>query len=890
MGCLHEIAHLSTCPQCEFEAFVRNHFFTGKMMGVAEFATETAYHAEKMRHHNVRLHGAGVVCGLKVKRHPSPECRKRYVVVEPGTALDCCGREILVRDEEIVDVAGLPEVAALAKDSALHLLQLCVRFRDCPTEDVPVLYDECGCDDTKCAPNRILESYEFDVLVDPPLGAAELLGSPALGAFSATNVHGAEGYGPAGAGIVAVADPANANRIFVLDPQHRVMHTVVLPGGVAARAVAMAADGQRFFVVTDPVAGTECEIRAYNVADGVELPPATTRIIPGSSSASIVTAVATADPARALVVLEQASGKLFKWPFDATNGIADSDDGAPVSGLAGFAALVANADGTFAYAIAPAATVHAVDLAASTVAQVAGIPAAANPVALAAFTLGGKRYLAVASRLDKQVHVIDVSAAGTFVASVALAHPPAFLGAAIASGDAWLHVLEEEAGTIYLQAIELSTLASATPNLLVTAPRKDGIASNAIVLVFANGQAGALDAARLADSDCADFVWKQMDGCGGCDLPDCVVLATIANYRPGFDMLDLPGAADDLAQKRARIDNRRGRRMLASTASLQAWLECLQLKGGVPGPAGAPGASGNDGQPGAPGAPGAPGVPGAPGAPGAPGTNGQPGPPGPGLEADLIQIAETTWKHDTGGNQLVDITLSDGAQFAGIAVLFTGIVRFADNGPRVLTPHAFEVLIPDNAMPVVAPASRTAALHEAPPHVCFCGATGIAIPVDQTGPATFKEVPGPFSKWWAFVLSDHARRDALKFGALWTKVHGDFVLDEKGRAVDAEFARAQFPTGDRPAGSLLGIQGGLFESWFWLGDQFNALKLVDVNRAGRPELVSLRGIGPATADRILDERARQPFADIADFRRRINLRESDWTQMMAEVVVSPPEN
>src|SRR2546430_10941131 len=113
MGCLHDITTSGTCPQCEFEAFVRNHFFTGKMMGVGEFATETLYHTEKMRHHNVRLHGFGVVCGLKVKQHPSLECRKRYVVVEPGSALDCCGHEILVPDEEIVEVACLAQVQAL---------------------------------------------------------------------------------------------------------------------------------------------------------------------------------------------------------------------------------------------------------------------------------------------------------------------------------------------------------------------------------------------------------------------------------------------------------------------------------------------------------------------------------------------------------------------------------------------------------------------------------------------------------------------------------------------------------------------------------------------------------------------------------------------------------
>jgi len=133
-----------SCPQCEFEPFVRNHFFTGKMMGAGEFVTEAQYHAEKMRHHNVRLHGWGVVCGLAVHQHPSPECRKRYVIVEPGTAIDCCGHEILVPQREIVDVAQHPAVQKIAGDGKLHTLQLTICYRDCPTEDVPELYDDCG--------------------------------------------------------------------------------------------------------------------------------------------------------------------------------------------------------------------------------------------------------------------------------------------------------------------------------------------------------------------------------------------------------------------------------------------------------------------------------------------------------------------------------------------------------------------------------------------------------------------------------------------------------------------------------------------------------------------------------------------------------------------------
>src|SRR5262249_9632756 len=61
-----------------------------------------------------------------------------------------------------------------------HVLQFCIRYRECPTEDVPVLFDECGCDDTRCAPNRILETYAFEVALDPQLPEPVAPHSPTL--------------------------------------------------------------------------------------------------------------------------------------------------------------------------------------------------------------------------------------------------------------------------------------------------------------------------------------------------------------------------------------------------------------------------------------------------------------------------------------------------------------------------------------------------------------------------------------------------------------------------------------------------------------------------------------------------------------------------------------
>ena len=112
----HE-SHGSTCPPCSTDGpFLRNHYFTGKLLVERDFTEEQGYHLGKLRHHNHRLHGYGVVCGLRVHAHPDPACRDRYVCIEPGSAIDCCGREIVLRDHDVFGrtlAADEPSCAAL---------------------------------------------------------------------------------------------------------------------------------------------------------------------------------------------------------------------------------------------------------------------------------------------------------------------------------------------------------------------------------------------------------------------------------------------------------------------------------------------------------------------------------------------------------------------------------------------------------------------------------------------------------------------------------------------------------------------------------------------------------------------------------------------------------
>ena len=108
-------ASTATCcdDSCDLTAFTRNNYWYGKLMLPQDFTDEQRYFRDKMRHHNQRLHGTGVVCGLIV--HAGPDTGLPRPVGRrspPGSALDCCGNEIVLPDADRFDVAALPAVQA----------------------------------------------------------------------------------------------------------------------------------------------------------------------------------------------------------------------------------------------------------------------------------------------------------------------------------------------------------------------------------------------------------------------------------------------------------------------------------------------------------------------------------------------------------------------------------------------------------------------------------------------------------------------------------------------------------------------------------------------------------------------------------------------------------
>lgn len=75
---------------------MRPSFFSGRLLDDATLQAEQDYHREKLRRHNRRVHGCGIVSGLGVHVEPTTDPGGARIIVDPGYAIDGCGEEIAV--------------------------------------------------------------------------------------------------------------------------------------------------------------------------------------------------------------------------------------------------------------------------------------------------------------------------------------------------------------------------------------------------------------------------------------------------------------------------------------------------------------------------------------------------------------------------------------------------------------------------------------------------------------------------------------------------------------------------------------------------------------------------------------------------------------------------
>jgi hypothetical protein len=177
------------CHECCGPAeFVRVRYFFGQRLGVMEFVEEQGYAVGKQRFHNLRLHGAGVVCGLTAERFVFPQnaaagTATTVLRVRRGAALDGCGREVLVGADQCIDVAAWFAANRQRDDlqtwqaGSSHPLWVGLRYHECPSDPAPAPREPCGCDAGGCEFGRVREGFRLALLTEEELKAG-CLGTP----------------------------------------------------------------------------------------------------------------------------------------------------------------------------------------------------------------------------------------------------------------------------------------------------------------------------------------------------------------------------------------------------------------------------------------------------------------------------------------------------------------------------------------------------------------------------------------------------------------------------------------------------------------------------------------------------------------------------------------
>lgn len=816
-----------SCVECDVPQLARNSYFTGKLLVERDFTDEQRYFLGKVRRHNQALHGTGVACGLKVVQHPNPGCRNQYVLIEPGIAVDCCGREIVVQRQELFDVRAAFLAAwqqahgpQSAPDDAEHAMRLCIAYTEYGTEEIPVLFD--NCDATACHPNRITDGWMLSVEIDPPPPAD-----------------------PPSASVTWTRTVNAANAVRALEANG---YLYVLTGGTPGTLYVFHAENQSIVASqTLPAAGLDLALspnsaHAY-VALAADDAVAVLDLLALGSSTAIVNRLPIPDPGGALRLsvdpagdrLVAAGAEVTVWNDSINASLADPSTariGSAVPLTEPCASLVVGA--TSAYAAQPgSASVAVVSLADGTLGSPISLSGSApSALALAASTAGEKLYVGDATAMTVAV-VPLASSPPTAAGTVTLSEAPVALD--VSAGGRWLFALvQDSAQAGAVQVIDAYALETSPSTAAVSAPVPVGEVPEALSLaddgssLYATfggpAAAGGADAGvaqlTLEAQDCGAQITATIDGCPSCDGDDCVGLATVTGYTYG-------DAIEDSA-----IDNLRGRRLLPSTAVLTEVVECLLAREpatGTPGPQGPPGPPGPEGPQGPAGPAGADGAagPAGPAGPVGPqgpegpeGATGPQGPAGPAAPAlDLPHIVYINWTH---AGQLTG-PAQDDVSANGLVIGFDKPILAQTLSTMTPSMSPFRVLVRQRGN--YAPSFDTFLWLEMEAIV-----TGIRAgdwKVECGSPLQGQLPPAETDVTSGDVLAARLRPanggKVLNWvaGIYRVEVHGDFVLGSAqialpdGRKVnpglDANHLGPGLPT-RCPTGD--GAEGGLFESWF----------------------------------------------------------------------------
>jgi hypothetical protein len=146
------------CGVFEPPDFEKNNYYYGKQFTVRDLAQEQRYFNNKRRLINRMTLGWGVVCGLDVS------WKGNEFVVGPGMALDCCGNEIVVCNEERIPFENYEETCRQAGETPGYKgkFALCLEYKECLIEPVDLPLKGCEKQErTEC--NRIRDWFKLRI-------------------------------------------------------------------------------------------------------------------------------------------------------------------------------------------------------------------------------------------------------------------------------------------------------------------------------------------------------------------------------------------------------------------------------------------------------------------------------------------------------------------------------------------------------------------------------------------------------------------------------------------------------------------------------------------------------------------------------------------------------
>ena len=852
----------TSCIPCGLHSFRRNTYFNGKLLTERDFSDEQGYLVGKDRLHNSLLHGHGSVCGLSLSAHPNEDCRRRYLVLEPGLALDCCGREIVVAERVVIDIAALIEEQGIALNpEADEDLFIAICYHECGDEKVPAILPDCGCETGNEAWNRIRESWTVSLRVErsgarPPARPAararlDWVQTLVLQQQSVTALAFDEERGQV---YVATRAPGGGARMLAYDSHTHDLITAI-ETGEEVTDIAVSPRGDLIYVAGRGIEGGEGGegeggIAVYREAD-----------IRGSDPAAPV--IALDGPLRLVVsddgtlfALRLDSGDILAWQepqvqaWLAGSAPASGPDnrrrfdlghavGAAAPARKGANVLQVSADGRQLFvldvdAADPARRLRIVDVAAMFSGAAEGdagdeitvnVPLAGDPVALAVafdrasvFVLGhdGGRARLERFNLSAPGGIFTVTHAGRGGAWEA-----EVLDLTLAPAEKWAYALERDADGHYaIVSLSIDAITEEGDAPVNPAGTREGIAGlgsfqrlgvteNRLYVAAQDASEGQPDRGLVAvidvrEGDCGAAFEAIIGPCPGCDTDEhCVTLAHLPHYRAGAPMQDAGEGGDGAVE----IDNLTHRPLVPSTATIVDVVRCMLSQGattGRPGPRGPAGLAGRDGLDGADGADGAPG------ADGQPGQTGPRGPAGPGLDEKLVHVTNLSWIHDDISYDRRD-DFVEALRKTGLVILFDAEVQFASvQGNEKIAPPSemFRLFARIDAfgglLDVIVPE-----LVLEPVEVTQIDDYGRITEVNPTpGAALTKAVR-------LYLAGDGLPGVIAEMEPNFFRIllRADMIRDAEGRfAVDGNHIFGAVPA--RPSGN--GLQGGSFESWFAL--------------------------------------------------------------------------